>query len=90
MIARLRIFARAALQVVLVSSSSATVAAYIQHGGAWRLCLTVALGWLISWVWWANTRAASLSEVDGGRGWYAAGAATGTFAGVGIMAMLVG
>lgn len=90
MMPRARLFARAALQVLLVSAQSVTIAAYERSGGAWRLCATVGIAFAISWVWWANARAASVSAVAGGRGWYAAGAAAGTLAGVGLMSLLVG
>lgn len=86
----LRLAARAALQVLLVSAQSVTIAAYERQDGPWRLCAAVGIAYAISWVWWSNARAATLSGVPGGRYWYAAGAAAGTLAGVGLMARLVG
>lgn len=85
----LAIFARAALQVILVSSSSITISAYEHKGGPWRLLLAVLIGWAISWVWWGNAKAAA-RDAEGGRWWYATGAAIGTLAGVGLFGWLVG
>jgi ribosomal protein L18 len=80
---------RAAAQVVLVSASSVTLAAYQSTGGHGRLLAAAAIGFAISWVWWANTRAASLTTTLGGRWWYAGGAAIGTYIGAGLARWIV-
>jgi hypothetical protein len=77
----LLIAGRAAVQVVLVSASSVTLAGYQATGSSHRLLAAAGIGFAISWVWWANTRAASLTEAPGGRWWYASGAAVGTYLG---------
>jgi len=85
----LAIAGRAFLQVVLVSAQTVTLAAYQQHGEPWRLAVAGAVAFSISWVWWANARAATLSSVPAGRWWYAGGAAAGTLAGAASMGWLM-
>lgn len=87
--AGLLIAGRAAAQVILVSASSVTLAAYQATGGRQRLFAAAAIGFAISWVWWSNTRAASLTAAPGGRWWYAGGAAIGTYCGAGLARWLV-
>lgn len=80
---------RAAVHVLLVAASSVTLAAYEAHGGLPTLAQAGLIGWLISWCWWANARAASASDVPGGRWWYASGAAVGTVTGAALARWLV-
>lgn len=70
-----RIFSRAALQVTLVAWNVVNVTS-----GDYLMALLS--GFAISWVWWANSRTAALSEAPYGRLAYAAGAGVGTVAGM--------
>lgn len=88
--AGLRIAARAAVQVLLVSASSVTLAAYQATGDPGKLGLAGGIGFLISWVWWGNTHAAAHAKVPGARGWYASGAMVGTLIGAAGALALVG
>lgn len=81
---RWRVFAQGATQVLLVSANSVTLASFQATGELWRLVVAGAIGFAISAVWWQNTRAASLSAIDGGRVYYAAGAALGTMLGAAL------
>lgn len=82
--------ARAAVQVLLVAASSVTLSAYQARGGVGTLGQAGVIGFLISWLWWSNARAASRSDVAHGRLWYASGAAVGTLAGAALARFLVG
>lgn len=79
-----RLAGRAALQVLLVSANSVTLAAFHETGEASRLAASGLIGFLISATWWSNARAVSLDEVPAGRLWYAAGASVGTMAGAAL------
>ena len=79
-----RLAGRAALQVLLVSANSVTLAGFQSTGDVSRLAVSGAIGFLISAVWWSNARAVSLDAVPAGRLWYAAGASVGTMAGAAL------
>ena len=87
---RLRIAARAAMQVLLVSASSVTLSAYQHTGNITRLGVAGGIGFLISWVWWSNAQTAARSTVSGARVWYALGAMAGTLTGAALARALVG
>lgn len=72
------IFLRACTQVTLVAWNVTNVA----RGDYGMAALS---GFAISWVWWANSRTAALSEAPYGRVVYAAGAGVGT-----VLGMVIG
>lgn len=90
MTAGLRIAARAAAQVLLVSASSVMLAAYQATGDGGRLGLAGGVGFLISWVWWTNAQTAATATAPGARLWYACGAMVGTLTGAALARALVG
>mgnify|MGYP003340857309 FL=1 len=85
----LALSARAALQVVLVSANSVTLASYASTGHGLTLASAAVWGGAISWVWWQNARDASHSRVTCGRVWYAVGAAAGTVMGAALARVLL-
>lgn len=70
-----RVFARAFVQVALVAANTRFVAA----GAA---STAFATGFVLSWVWWGNTRSAAHHEHPWARAVYGLGAACGTVAGM--------
>ncbi len=80
----LQLAGRAALQILLVSANSVTLAAFQATGELSRLALSGVIGFVLSAVWWINARAVSLDDVPDGRIWYAAGASIGGMAGAGL------
>jgi len=87
--AGLALAGRAALQVLLVSANSVTLAAFQASGDVSKLAVSGVIGFLISAVWWINARAASLEAVPDGRIWYATGASVGTMLGAGLAYVLL-
>lgn len=79
-----RLAARAAAQVLLVSANSVTLAAFHETGEASRLAASGVIGFLISATWWSNARAVSLDAIPAGRLWYAGGASVGTMLGAAL------
>lgn len=89
MTAGLALAGRAALQVLLVSANSVTLAAFQSTGDLSRLAVSGVIGFLISATWWMNARAVSLDDVPDGRLWYATGASVGTMLGAGLAYVLL-
>lgn len=87
--ARLALAGRAALQVLLVSANSVTLAAFQTTGDLSTLAVSGVIGFLISAVWWINARAASLEAIPDGRLWYATGASAGTMLGAGLAYLIL-
>lgn len=87
--ARLALAGRAALQVLLVSANSVTLAAFQTTGDLSTLAVSGVIGFLISAVWWINARAASLEAIPDGRLWYATGASVGTMLGAGLAYLIL-
>lgn len=83
--ARVRLFTRAAVQVLLVAANGVTLGALDgTPADGYRLGVAAVLGFLISLLWWHNARSVSLDTVEGGRWWYATGAMVGTVVGAAL------
>jgi hypothetical protein len=79
----LHVFGRGFLLVCLTASNVAQVA-----GGHWHGAFVN--GFLISWLWWRNSRTAAHSDAKYGQGAYALGAGLGTVAGMMVVRMIYG
>jgi hypothetical protein len=80
------IFCRAFSQVVLVAGNTVQLAAYQRTHDPMTLVSAGLVGGLISWVWWANSRATVKSDHPGARLAYALGATAGTLVGAALIA----
>jgi len=76
--------------VLLVSANGVSLGALDgSTDDVWKLLLSAALGFAISWTWWANARSVSLDAVPDGRFWYATGAGVGTIIGAALARLWV-